>query len=125
MLGDTATIEAIAQYAQGVAQGESSIKLLNDALFKFHEAKVTLCKASKKSSPLFDYSKKVRTIFVDTFTAQGKQKKNIEKMLYPAFLKAVNNGKAMTQINASQEKAKKKRRKAGKLKATQLGLKMP
>lgn len=107
-LGDEVTLQAVTQYAQGVAQGESSIALMNDALKPFHDAKVKLCKASEKSSPLFTYSNKVRTMFVDVFLAQGKKKAYVEKMMYPAFLRAVNSGKAISQINASQEKAKAK-----------------
>lgn len=107
-LGDEVTLKAITKYADGVAQGESSINLMNDALKVFHDAKVKLCKASEKSSPLFDYSNKVRTMFVDSFLAQGKKKAYVEKMMYPAFLRAVNSGKPISQINASQEKAKAK-----------------
>jgi hypothetical protein len=47
-------------------------------------------------------------MFIDTFTAQGKKKAYIEKMMYPAFLRGVNSGKPITAINASQEKAKAK-----------------
>ena len=36
------------------------------------------------------------------------EKDYVEKMLYPAFLKGVNSGKPISQINAAQEKAKAK-----------------
>ena len=108
MLSDTATLEAVSMYANGIKAGEDSLSIINQALAKFHDAKVKLCKVSEKSSPLFAYSSKVRTMFVDTFTAQGKKKTYIEKQMYPAFLRGVNSGKAITAINASQEKAKAK-----------------
>ncbi len=108
MLSDTATLEVISLYAQGIKAGEDSLSTINEALAKFHSAKVKLCKASEKSSPLYAYSNKVRTMFIDTFTAQGKKKAYIEKMMYPAFLRGVNSGKPITAINASQEKAKAK-----------------
>ena len=108
MLSDTATLEAVALYAQGIKAGEDSLGTINKALAKFHDAKVKLCKVSEKSSPLFAYSAKVRTMFVDTFIAQGKKKAYVEKMMYPAFLRGVNSGKAITAINASQEQAKAK-----------------
>jgi hypothetical protein len=117
MLSDTATLEAVALYADGVKAGENSLTMINNALAKFHDAKVKLCKVSEKSSPLFAYSSKVRTMFVDTFIAQGKKKTYIEKQMYPAFLRGVNSGKPITAINASQEKAKAK---GGKNKGKQL-----
>jgi hypothetical protein len=106
MLSKESTLEAVSLYADGIKQGESSIDTINQALEVFHKAKVKLCKASEKSSPLYEYSNMVRTMFVDAFTAQGKKKAYIEKMMYPAFLRGVNSGKAITAINASQEKAK-------------------
>ena len=118
MLSDTATLEAVALYADGVKAGEDSLSTINNALAKFHDAKVKLCKASEKSSPLFAYSNKVRTMFIDAFTAQGKKKTYIEKQMYPAFLRGVNSGKAITAINASQEKAKAKGKSKGKQVAT-------
>ena len=108
MLSDTKTLDVISDYAKGVKAGEDSLTLMNEALKVFHDAKVKLCKASEKSSPLFAYSNKVRTMFVDTFIKQGKKKAYVEKMMYPAFLKNVNSGKAITAINTSQEKAKAK-----------------
>jgi hypothetical protein len=108
MLSDTATLEAVSMYAQGIKAGEDSLGTINKALAKFHDAKVKLCKASEKSSPLLPYSNKVRTMFIDTFIAQGKKKAYVEKMMYPAFLRGVNSGKAITAINASQEQAKAK-----------------
>lgn len=108
MLSDSKTLESIAMYASGIKAGEDSLSTINTALAMFHESKVKLCKASEKSSPLYAYSNKVRTMFVDTFTAQGKKKAYIEKMMYPAFLRGVNSGKPITAINASQEKAKAK-----------------
>lgn len=108
MLSDTETLNAVAMYAQGIKAGEDSLGTINKALAIFHAKKVKLCKASEKSSPLFAYSNKVRTMFIDTFTAQGKKKQYIEKMMYPAFLRGVNSGKEITAINASQEKAKAK-----------------
>jgi hypothetical protein len=108
MLSDSKTLESISLYASGIKAGEDSLSTINSALAMFHDAKVKLCKASEKSSPLFAYSTKVRTMFVDTFTAQGKKKAYIEKMMYPAFLRGVNSGKAITAINASQEQAKAK-----------------
>jgi hypothetical protein len=108
MLSDTATLECVAMYAQGIKSGDDAVQMLNDAIAPFHKAKVKLCKASEKSSPLFAYSTKVRTMFVDSCLAIGKTKSYTEKMLYPAFLRAVNSGKAVSQINASQEKAKAK-----------------
>jgi hypothetical protein len=114
MLSDTETLKAVALYADGVKAGENSLTMINNALAKFHDAKVKLCKASEKSSPLFAYSSKVRTMFVDTFVAQGKKKTYIEKQMYPAFLRGVNSGKPITAINASQEKAKAKGKSKGK-----------
>jgi hypothetical protein len=108
MLSDTKTLDVISDYAKGVKAGEDSLTLMNEALKVFHDAKVKLCKASEKSSPLFAYSDKVRKMFIDTFIAQGKKKTYVEKMMYPAFLKNVNSGKAITAINSSQEKAKAK-----------------
>jgi hypothetical protein len=108
MLSDTETLNAVAMYADGIKAGENSLATINKALEIFHASKVKLCKVSEKSSPLFAYSSKVRTMFVDTFTAQGKKKTYIEKQMYPAFLRGVNSGKAITAINASQEKAKAK-----------------
>jgi hypothetical protein len=116
-LSDTKTLEAVAMYADGIKAGENSLATINNALEIFHASKVKLCKVSEKSSPLFAYSSKVRTMFVDTFVAQGKKKTYIEKQMYPAFLRGVNSGKAITAINASQEKAKAK---GGKNKGKQL-----
>jgi hypothetical protein len=108
MLSDTATLECVALYAQGIKSGDDAVQMLNDAIAPFHKAKVKLCKASEKSSPLYTYSSKVRTMFVDSCLAIGKKKAYVEKMLYPAFLRAVNSGKVVSQINASQEQAKGK-----------------
>jgi hypothetical protein len=108
MLSDTDTLKYVGMYAQGIKSGDDAVQMLNDAIAPFHKAKVKLCKASEKSSPLFEYSAKVRTMFVDSCLAIGKTKSYTEKMLYPAFLRAVNNGKEVSQINASQEKAKAK-----------------
>jgi hypothetical protein len=108
MLSDTATLEAVSMYAQGIKAGEDSLGTINKALAKFHDAKVKLCKVSEKSSPLFAYSNKVRTMFIDSCLGIGKKKAYVEKMLYPAFLRAVNSGKEVSQINASQEQAKAK-----------------
>ena len=108
MLGDSDTLKYVAMYAQGIKSGDDAVQMLNDAIAPFHKAKVKLCKASEKSSPLFAYSNKVRTMFVDSCLAIGKKKAYVEKMLYPAFLRAVNSGKAVSQINASQEQAKAK-----------------
>ena len=108
MLSDTDTLKYVGMYAQGIKSGDDAVQMLNDAITPFHKAKVKLCKASEKSSPLFEYSSKVRTMFVDSCLAIGKTKSYTEKMLYPAFLRAVNNGKEVSQINASQEKAKAK-----------------
>lgn len=108
MLSDTKTLDTISTYAKGVKAGEDSLTIMNEALAVFHEAKVKLCKASEKTSPLFAYSDKVRKMFIDTFIAQGKKKTYVEKMMYPAFLKNVNSGKPITAINTSQEKAKAK-----------------
>jgi hypothetical protein len=107
-LGDAQTLECVAMYAQGIKSGDDAVQMLNDAIAPFHKAKVKLCKASEKSSPLFAYSNKVRTMFVDSCLAIGKKKAYVEKMLYPAFLRAVNSGKEVSQINASQEQAKAK-----------------
>jgi hypothetical protein len=108
MLGDSDTLKYVAMYAQGIKSGDDAVQMLNDAIAPFHKAKVKLCKASEKSSPLYAYSNKVRTMFVDSCLAIGKKKAYVEKMLYPAFLRAVNSGKAVSQINASQEQAKAK-----------------
>jgi protein tyrosine phosphatase (PTP) superfamily phosphohydrolase (DUF442 family) len=107
-LGDSATLECVTMYAQGIKAGDDAVQMLNDAIAPFHKAKVKLCKASEKSSPLYAYSSKVRTMFIDSCLAIGKTKSYTEKMLYPAFLRAVNSGKEVSQINASQEKAKAK-----------------
>jgi hypothetical protein len=107
-LGDSVTLECVAMYAQGIKAGDDAVQMLNDAIAPFHKAKVKLCKASEKSSPLFAYSSKVRTMFIDSCLAIGKKKAYVEKMLYPAFLRAVNSGKEVSQINASQEQAKAK-----------------
>jgi hypothetical protein len=107
-LGDSQTLECVAMYAQGIKAGDDAVQMLNDAIAPFHKAKVKLCKASEKSSPLFAYSNKVRTMFIDSCLAIGKKKAYVEKMLYPAFLRAVNSGKEVSQINASQEQAKAK-----------------
>lgn len=114
MLSDSDTLQAVNMYAEGIKAGEDSIQTINKALAMFHAKKVKLCKASEKTSPLFAYSNKVRTMFVDSFVALGKKKSYVEKMMYPAFLKGVNSGKELTSINASQENAKAK--KAGKKK---------
>ena len=108
MLGDSDTLKYVAMYAEGIKAGDDAVQMLNDAIAPFHKAKVKLCKASEKSSPLFAYSTKVRTMFVDSCLAIGKKKAYVEKMLYPAFLRAVNSGKEVSQINASQEQAKGK-----------------
>ena len=108
MLGDSDTLKYVAMYAEGIKAGDDAVQMLNDAIAPFHKAKVKLCKASEKSSPLFAYSTKVRTMFVDSCLAIGKKKAYVEKMLYPAFLRAVNSGKVVSQINASQEQAKGK-----------------
>jgi hypothetical protein len=108
MLGDSDTLKYVAMYAEGIKAGDDAVQMLNDAIAPFHKAKVKLCKASEKSSPLFAYSTKVRTMFVDSCLAIGKKKAYVEKMLYPAFLRAVNSGKEVSQINASQEQAKAK-----------------
>jgi len=108
MLSDTDTLKYVGMYAQGIKSGDDAVQMLNDAIAPFHKAKVKLCKVSEKSSPLFEYSSKVRTMFVDSCLAIGKTQSYTEKMLYPAFLRAVNNGKQVSQINASQEKAKAK-----------------
>ena len=107
-LGDAQTLECVALYAQGIKSGDDAVQMLNDAIAPFHKAKVKLCKASEKSSPLFTYSSKVRTMFIDSCLGIGKKKAYVEKMLYPAFLRAVNSGKEVSQINASQEQAKAK-----------------
>jgi hypothetical protein len=107
-LGDAQTLECVALYAQGIKSGDDAVQMLNDAIAPFHKAKVKLCKASEKSSPLFAYSNKVRTMFIDSCLGIGKKKAYVEKMLYPAFLRAVNSGKEVSQINASQEQAKAK-----------------
>ena len=108
MLGDSDTLKYVAMYAEGIKAGDDAVQMLNDAIAPFHKAKVKLCKASEKSSPLYAYSTKVRTMFVDSCLAIGKKKAYVEKMLYPAFLRAVNSGKVVSQINASQEQAKGK-----------------
>ena len=108
MLSDSDTLKAVSLYAEGITLGDKALDTLNNAVKMFTDKGVKLCKASEKTSPLFDYSNKVRTMFVDSFTTLGKKKTYIEKMLYPAFLKAVNSGKELTAINASQEKAKAK-----------------
>jgi hypothetical protein len=108
MLGDSDTLKYVAMYAEGIKAGDDAVQMLNDAIAPFHKAKVKLCKASEKSSPLYAYSSKVRTMFVDSCLAIGKKKAYVEKMLYPAFLRAVNSGKVVSQINASQEQAKGK-----------------
>jgi hypothetical protein len=108
MLGDSDTLKYVAMYAQGIKSGDDAVQMLNDAIAPFHKAKVKLCKASEKSSPLFAYSNKVRTMFIDSCLGIGKKKAYVEKMLYPAFLRAVNSGKVVSQINASQEQAKGK-----------------
>ena len=113
-LGDSDTLKYVAMYAEGIKAGDDAVQMLNDAIEPFHKAKVKLCKASEKSSPLYAYSNKVRTMFVDSCLAIGKTKSYTEKMLYPAFLRAVNSGKAVTAINASQEKAKAKGKSKGK-----------
>jgi hypothetical protein len=118
MLGDSDTLKYVAMYAEGIKAGDDAVQMLNDAIEPFHKAKVKLCKASEKSSPLYAYSNKVRTMFVDSCLAIGKTKSYTEKMLYPAFLRAVNSGKAVTAINASQEKAKAKAK--GKSKGKQV-----
>ena len=116
MLGDSDTLKYVAMYAEGIKAGDDAVQMLNDAIAPFHKAKVKLCKASEKSSPLFAYSTKVRTMFIDSCLAVGKKKAYVEKMLYPAFLRAVNSGKEVSQINASQEqgKAKAKGKSKGK-----------
>jgi hypothetical protein len=108
MLSDTDTLKYVGMYAQGIKAGDDAVQMLNDAIAPFHKSNVKLCKASEKSSPLFAYSSKVRTMFVDSCLAIGKKKAYVEKMLYPAFLRAVNSGKVVSQINASQEQAKGK-----------------
>jgi hypothetical protein len=108
MLGDSDTLKYVAMYAEGIKAGDDAVQMLNDAIAPFHKANVKLCKASEKSSPLYAYSSKVRTMFVDSCLAIGKKKAYVEKMLYPAFLRAVNSGKVVSQINASQEQAKGK-----------------
>jgi hypothetical protein len=108
MLGDSDTLKYVAMYAEGIKAGDDAVQMLNDAIAPFHKANVKLCKASEKSSPLYTYSSKVRTMFVDSCLAIGKKKAYVEKMLYPAFLRAVNSGKVVSQINASQEQAKGK-----------------
>ena len=116
MLGDADTLKYVGMYAEGIKAGDDAVQMLNDAIAPFHKAKVKLCKASEKSSPLFAYSTKVRTMFIDSCLAVGKKKAYVEKMLYPAFLRAVNSGKEVSQINASQEqgKAKAKGKSKGK-----------
>jgi hypothetical protein len=114
MLGDSDTLKYVAMYAEGIKAGDDAVQMLNDAIAPFHKANVKLCKASEKSSPLYAYSSKVRTMFVDSCLAIGKKKAYVEKMLYPAFLRAVNSGKVVSQINASQEQAKGKANTKGK-----------
>lgn len=116
MLSDTDTLKYVGMYAQGIKAGDDAVQMLNDAVAPFHKAKVKLCKASEKSSPLYEYSDKVRTMFIDSCLAVGKKKSYVEKMLYPAFLRAVNSGKVVSQINASQEQAKGKTKANGKAK---------
>ena len=104
--------ETIGFYADGVVMGQKSIDTMNEALKVFHDAKVKLCDTREKSNALWKYSTQVKAMFTDTFLAKGKTKGYIDTMLYPAFVKGVNSGKPITQINLSREKANKNKNKS-------------
>ena len=50
MLSDTETLNAVSMYAEGIKAGEDSLQTINNALAKFHNAKVKLCKARDRKS---------------------------------------------------------------------------